>query len=555
MQMFLFLIRYSPGLFALSVAAGIVSGVASTSLMALVNGNLTSLGHPAAAFTTKFWLLMGTALASQLLSRLVLLRLATRAVRTWRANLCRQLLEAPLRDIERHGSAGLMGTLTSDIAEVTEALTKFPMQCVNGVVIVTCFTYLFWLSWPMALAYLGMMALGVVVYEVLVKHSRKYMVQMRDTWDVLIAQFTAMVNGNKELKLNGARRRAFAVDEFAPTARKMMDVAWKFNSTFALAETSGQLFFYLLLLSVPVLAVRWGGASSEVITGFVVMLLYTSGRISEFVGTVPVFVRAKVAKQKIESLGMTLGSEMLDEHGPESAAPTGAVQIDLRGLEYRYQSDADENFFTLGPLDVSFVPGEVVFIIGGNGSGKSSFARVLSGLYVPTGGSLLLDMVAVNDENRDAYRQHFSAVFSDFHLFRNLYEPLSDARRQEVLRYLDRLQLSKKVSLTDAGFSTVDLSQGQRKRLCLLNCFFEDRPVYLFDEWAADQDPQFKHVFYHQILPELAARGKTVVAITHDDHYFGLADRIIRFEEGKIVEDVRPRAGCPAPMALALERT
>lgn len=554
MKLFVFLIRYSPLLFVLSLASGIVSGVASAGLMALVNDRLGEMSHPSRSFFLSFLTLAGLAVASLLTARLVLLRLATRAVRTWRVRLCRQLLRAPLRQIEQRGSAGLMATLTNDIAEVTEALTKFPIQCVNGAVIVACFGYLFWLCWPLALGFLLTMGAGIVTYELLVRHSRRHMQLLRDTWDRLIEQFTALVDGNKELKLNRHRREHFAERELAPTAATMMNAAWNFNSIFAVAETSGQLFFYLLILSVPLLAPHVGGVEAGTITGFILILLYMSGRIAEFVGTIPVFHRAAVAKGKIESLGIELGEESVREQ--DEAPPAVFESIELRQLSYQYKPNGEEDNFVIGPLDLSLHPGEIVFVIGGNGSGKSSFARLLAGLYLPTGGAMYLNGNAVDDGNRDHYRQHFSAVFADFYLFRNMVEAAPEQRLQRAEEFLATLQLADKVKLDGNAFSTVDLSTGQRKRLALLASFLEDRQVYLFDEWASDQDPAFKQVFYHRILPELAARGKTVVVISHDDQYYQAADRIIRFADGRIIDDtraerVRPRAMAPVSALVA----
>jgi ABC-type siderophore export system, fused ATPase and permease components len=100
---------------------------------------------------------------------------------------------------------------------------------------------------------------------------------------------------------------------------------------------------------------------------------------------------------------------------------------------------------------------------------------------------------------------------------------------------LAALQLTQKVTLKEGKFSTLALSTGQRKRLALLVAWLEDRPFYLFDEWAADQDPAFREVFYHQLLPALTARGKAVVVITHDDRYFHLADRCLKLEWGQLV--------------------
>jgi putative ATP-binding cassette transporter len=541
MNIFKFLVRFSPWLFGLSVVFGIVSGVSSAALMAMINDRLAEMANPNLAFFRDFLILVAVAIGSQLGSRLILLRLATRAVRAWRVRLCEQLLKAPLRQLEEQGSSGLMATLTNDISEVTEALTKFPMQCVNAAVIVACFGYLFWMSWTLAAGFLVTMVAGIVTYECVIRRSRSHMQKLRDTWDELIEHFTALVDGNKELKLNRKRRDSFTEVELLPTATLMMNEAWKFNSTFAIAETSGQVFFYLLIISIPLLAPRMQVSSQEIITGFILMLLYMSSRISEFVGAIPVFHRADVSKKKIESLGIELGQEEL-VIAPGMALESSVMQarfngIEMKQLTYQYQAEVAEDSFQLGPVNVAFAPGEIVFVIGGNGSGKSSFARLLTGLYTPSGGELRISGQLVDDSNRDEYRQHFSAVFSDFHLFKNLYEAMPEERRLRAERFLETLQLSKKVSLSDGSFSTVSLSAGQRKRLALLTSFLEDRQVYVFDEWASDQDPAFKQVFYYEILPELAARGKTVIVISHDDHYYRAARRIVRFENGRIIED------------------
>ena len=100
--------------------------------------------------------------------------------------------------------------------------------------------------------------------------------------------------------------------------------------------------------------------------------------------------------------------------------------------------------------------------------------------------------------------------------------------------YLSKLALSDKVSVSDSQLSTTKLSQGQRKRLALLLAYLEGRSIIILDEWAADQDPTFRRVFYTKLLPELQAHGKTVIAITHDDHYFHLADTVYRVDAGKI---------------------
>jgi putative pyoverdin transport system ATP-binding/permease protein len=208
----------------------------------------------------------------------------------------------------------------------------------------------------------------------------------------------------------------------------------------------------------------------------------------------------------------------------------------LEGVAFSYEDDGPGgDSFVLGPVDFRLDPGDLVFIVGGNGSGKSTFVKLLVGLYRQRSGEIRLGGRPIGDSNRDWYRQHFSVVFSDFHLFEKLLgldKKTLDVRAQ---MYLRRLALDQKVHITDQRLSTTDLSQGQRRRLALLTAYLEDRPFYVFDEWAADQDPQYKEVFYTELLPELRARGKGVAIITHDDRYFHLGDRIIKLDEGKIV--------------------
>jgi len=251
------------------------------------------------------------------------------------------------------------------------------------------------------------------------------------------------------------------------------------------------------------------------------------------------FGRANVALDKVNQLGVTLAQGSTEECPiDQHEAEITFENLELVNVMHSYHRETEDSHFALGPINLNFRPGELVFLVGGNGSGKSTLAKIITGLYVPESGEIRLDGKAVTDKNRDNYRQLFSAVFADFYLFENFLGIHSGNVDEQAKMYLDQLHLSHKVKVKDGVLSTTAVSQGQRKRLALLTAYLEDRAFYLFDEWAADQDPLFKDVFYTQLLPELKARGKTVLVISHDDKYFHVADRIIKLDYGKLAEPV-----------------
>jgi ABC-type siderophore export system fused ATPase/permease subunit len=218
--------------------------------------------------------------------------------------------------------------------------------------------------------------------------------------------------------------------------------------------------------------------------------------------------------------------------------PSRFTGIEMKGIEFRYFDKFSEAAFRIGPIDFSLHPGELVFITGGNGSGKSTFLRVFAGLYPPNAGEIRLDGRLIGDDNRDTYRSLMSAIFFDYHLFHKLYG-IPEPEPGELDRLLGQFRLADKTGLTNGEFRTLDLSGGQRRRLALIVSLLEKRPILLLDEWTAEQDPEFRRKFYDELLPDLMRAGATVVVITHDDRYLDelhLPARRIRMDEGRIVE-------------------
>ncbi|HEX8116456.1 MAG TPA: cyclic peptide export ABC transporter, partial [Pyrinomonadaceae bacterium] len=406
--------------------------------------------------------------------------------------------------------------------------------------------YLGWLSPRLLGVLVVFVIISVVSYVIPQQRANHHVNLSRDEFGRLFGHFRALVSGAKELKLHRARRSAFIDEVVEPSAQEVRRHSLAGEGLYVLLNGWSQVLYFivvgLILFAVPIFV---SGLNLQTLTGYALTVLYISGPLQMLVNIIPAFGQATVSLKKIEELGVSLTESDAHEGAPW---PEGAgwSRLELRGVTHSYYREREAAAFTLGPVSLSFEPGELVFVIGGNGSGKTTFAKLLCGLYIPEGGEIRLDGVPIDESNVDDYRQYFSVVFTEFHLFEQLLG-LPDSDLDEVAReYLKRLHLDHKVEVKDGKLSTTELSYGQRKRLALLTAFLEDRPIYIFDEWAADQDPIFKDIFYNSILPELRWRGKQVIVITHDDRYFHLADRIIKLDYGQVVEDKRLPAAQPA---------
>jgi putative ATP-binding cassette transporter len=298
-----------------------------------------------------------------------------------------------------------------------------------------------------------------------------------------------------------------------------------------------QLIFFILLGLLIFLMPAVTSVDMKTLTGFTLALFYMLIPLGDIIAFFPSLARANIAMDKIESLSVSLSALTNDADSTPPAAVIPFEQLELAGVTHSYHRESENKNFILGPIDTVFRAGELIFLVGGNGSGKTTLAKLICGLYTPESGTIRLNKEPVTDETRDSYRQLFSVVFSDFFLFENLLGLDHQQLDATASDYIRQLQLQHKVQVKDGALSTIELSQGQRKRLALLTAFLEDRPFYIFDEWAADQDPFFREVFYLQLLPELKAKGKTVLVISHDDRYYSLGDRIIKLDYGKIEFD------------------
>ena len=500
------------------------------SALSLINGALLS--------ETSTGMLLGLAglcalsLGGQLVSGIGNSLLGQRIVARLRQDVGARILRAPLSQIEQMKAPRLLAVLNGDVEKIAELGNHFAGYTTALAIVIGCLAYLFHLSMPMVGFALLLALLGGVLNHVAMKQWLIRFDAARELEDQLQRQYRAIIDGAKELRLNRARRLSVETNGIGDTTNRIAGHNGRAFAIFWAVDTISIALIFIFIAAVLALRPHLGIAN-EAITGFIIVMLFAKGPIEELASALPVFSQAQIAFRRISVLSASLAESGEDGLSENPRASLRFQQsIALRGVKHSFAAGGSAGAFALEIPQLDIPRGEITFIVGGNGSGKTTLIKILLGLYPPQAGDILLDGEPITAGAREGYRQLFSTVFTDYHLFDEVMAcPGGEAR---VNAWLQRMGLSTKVDFANGRFSTTDLSTGQRKRLAFIQAVLEDRPILMFDEWAADQDPEFRRLFYRVLLPQLRDAGRTVIAVSHDDRYFDAADRIVHLTGGRV---------------------
>ncbi|PWE41976.1 cyclic peptide export ABC transporter [Pseudomonas prosekii] len=525
-----------------SILLGMLGGLSITALLATINDALNAATSPSPRALAVFVGLCVVALTTQILSDIGTNHVGQHIIAGLRKSLGEKVLLAPIEQIERFRSYRLIPVLTHDVDTVSDFAFSFAPLAIAFTVTLGCLSYLAYLSLPMFALLLVALTIGTALQYVARAKGIKGFQAAREAEDELQKHYSAIAAGAKELRIHRPRRQRMFSQRIEGTADFICNTHILAVNTFVVAKTLGSMLFFVVIGLALALQSFWLGTDKAVLSGFVLVLLYMKGPMEYLVTTLPVVSRANIAFKRIADLAEQFSSP--EPHlllSDKDAAKPLVEHLEMRDVHFAFPAVDGSTPFALGPVNLSIAQGEIVFIVGENGGGKTTLIKLLLGLYAPQGGEIILNGEPVLAKNRDDYRQLFTTIFADYYLFDELVQ--GDQKvPEDASRYLERLEISHKVSIRDGAFTTTDLSTGQRKRLALLNAWLEERPVLVFDEWAADQDPVFRRIFYTELLPELKYLGKTIVVISHDDRYFDVADQLVRMEGGRVVSEKAPLA-------------
>lgn len=509
----------------------VASGIGNASMIFVINSAIAGSGTVRLHMLPYFILGMLFFVFGQRLLRLRLIRMTNGIVYDKRMEVITNILNAPYENVESMERGKIETCLNNDTETVSSFANKLVSMATWSVTIAAGFIYLAFISMEGFLLSLGVVLLASGLFFTLIKSANRLWEETRDIQNVFFKFIHDLIYGFKELYLHRNKARDFrsTMGESCKTYRdKRMMAEGKVANVVVIGDMLFAAVIGCVVFAFPYL---FASIQEGSLRSFVFVFLYMAGPLTSILNSLPELFQARISWNRMKQFSKDL-SGFHERPWEEVRLDASASDVTLKLEEARYEyRKSEEQSFAVGPIDYEFRSGELIFIVGGNGSGKSTLAKLITGLYEPKAGTVTLNGEAISAGDIGG---HVSTIFSDAYLFDRLYGIDFSSVEEEAGGYLRLLGLQNKVRIQDGRFSTTQLSTGQRKRLALLVSYLDDKPICLFDEWAADQDPEYREFFYTNLLPDLKAKGKCVIVITHDDRYFDMADKVIKMEMGRI---------------------
>ena len=525
----------------------VLSGIANGVLLAVINAGAENVSNQ--IVEARYFLLYITTLVAYIYAQKYALTQATIAlevaIRKVRVRIANKLRHTELLFIENTGHSEIYTRLTQDSNIISQTALYLISSAQAAIVVIFSLLYMAWLSSLSFLIAVTAISLTLALHFATNKKVSEKLQAATQKESQFLTALNHILEGFKEIKINNLKNDDLfkKIEQISDETEQLkIKVGIQTINLIMVSRVGVYSLLAILVFIMPLLV----STQMEVIFEMTAVTLFIIGPLNVIVMTLPMLDRTNVALKNIYDLEAELDAVIAGKHQGQFSAGVANEFKKIRFSEvtFQYTDKQAKALFSLGPINLTLKPGELLFIVGGNGSGKSTLLKLLVGLYYPLGGCLYLDNEEISQTHYQSYRELFSIIFTDFHLFDKLYG-LRDIDEQRLKSLLKKMELDQKTKYIEGQFTHLDLSTGQKKRLAFISSIMENKPIYIFDELAADQDPQFRQYFYEVLLQDLKKQGKTIVAVTHDDKYFHTADRILKMEYGQLInyESVQGTSG------------
>jgi len=541
MELFYFLKRESGKTLQTITGIAVISGIANAMLLAIVNAATSS--DITRGDLTKYFLLYLLSISLFIFTKQHILKKSSihveNIIRNLRIRIANKIRHSDLLHLEETGSSTIFARISQDAAQISVTVTYVGNAFQSAVMVLFSVIYIAFISIPAFLITLASILLGIVSYFKYRKSATTLLKKSSNKEAEFYGSLNELLGGFKEIKIN-QKKNNDVFESFKTIAEESSDFKLKAILKLIISYIASQSFFYVLLAFIIFLLPNYVDIVNKDLIRMSAAILFIIGPLESIISSFPTLLNANVSAANITELEHTLDSFTDDREDPSQDFTLHEPiafnkEIVFTDLLFEYPKKGLHEQFSVGPINLRVKKGTITFITGGNGSGKSTFLKLSCGLYYPEKGNIIVDDLKINNQNYPNYRELFSIIFTDFHLFQKLYG-LPDYKQEIVENLLNEMQIDKKTQIIDGRITNIQLSTGQRKRLALVAAILENKSVYIFDEVAADQDPQFKKYFYKVLLPKFKEQGKTIIAVTHDEYFFDDCDYRYKIENGNFIE-------------------
>lgn len=438
----------------------------------------------------------------------------------------------------------------------TKVLSRIPETFIsffNALVIsLCCLGYMFSISFLGGISILSVMFLLLLIYLKRNKNLEAKLNVLRNLQNDYHRYLRDLLNGYKEIKLSITRGQNIFLNFLYANKSQEKALGVDTSIKYLNNELLGSYSWYIVLGFIMYLLPQLTTMNSTQTSTFIVTILYLIGPVATLITTFPFYTRVKIAFERLKRYESDVDFKIQNQMSQNSTDDICETfeRIVFKNVKFDYFNSTQDKAFSIGPINLEIIKGEVLFVIGGNGSGKSTFINLLTGLYQPNAGDLFFNKIKIDSKKYPYYRNKISAIFTNNYLFEENYDGFDISESNDKLNsYIQELELSNVINVDNKKGISSKLSKGQQKRLAMIYSLMEEREILVLDEWAAEQDPVFRSYFYKTLIGKLRQMGKTIIAVTHDDAYFSYADRLLKFDYGRLSEQTLPAIAkeCPSP--------
>lgn len=544
MELFKLLQKKSKFFYLYLAVLGLINGVWASALLLFINSKI--VGEPLPFIPEYDWMVyVGLIIVSFTVARFFqayMIKLTYGLGNELNLSIFDKLRFSSFQEFQKLGEDKVRTAMTD-----VSTLQKFPQSFIESfnaaIMVVIGVVYLFIINAIGAsLILLALVVLASVYYfrSISIENDLN---KARDLANVYQDNVNDFLRGYKEMKMSTKRSDVIYNNYLKENRGKVKDLTIIALTKHLVNELMANYAWYLgigiILFVLPAAIV----ISKDANVTFMVTLLYLLGPVNVVVSSIHDFTTMKVAVNRLKIFNKVINASenIALGHGDMTDFNLEFESIRFDNVTFEYRNEEKGEVFKLQPLNLTIEKGESIFITGGNGSGKSTFIQLLTGLYTPTSGNIYLNEQKVHKENYAYYRDQISCIFTDNYLFSENYNNFDFTEVGTDLEALvNKMELDGIFAYDrETGRVKTKLSKGQQKRVALIYSLLEKKDLIILDEWAAEQDPVFREYFYRTIIPELKEMGKTLVAVTHDDAYFDCAERTLKFNFGSIIEDTK----------------